>query len=164
MSLFYERSMGHRSLDREADMRSLKIWTVWIGMILAACIFGGCADEVDMDGYPISMAATWEDWFLELAGSWEGIGDTEGTRYDIYDDGKYDFYVKNGGEWRLQYSGEIWIEYGYSRGLYRTTIHISMPDNDDYAVHYHIVDGVLHFEEPSDTEPTMRYKSVGSRQ
>ena len=141
-------------------MNGLRIWTVFWGMFLAACICGGCADEADMDDYPVTMAATWDDWLTELAGTWEGMGDTEGTRYKIYPDETYDFFVKVRGEWYRQYGGEMWIEYGYSRGLYRPILHISLPDNDDYAVHYHIVDGILHFEEPSDTEPTMRYKRI----
>ena len=101
-----------------------------------------------------------EQLLAELAGTWDGIGETENTRFEIQADGYYTFWKKKRERWCMQYDGHFWIDFDLSQGMYRTVLHMNIPDNDDYAVRYHVQDDVIYFEEPSDFEPYMRYKKV----
>ena len=106
-------------------------------------------------------ATSSEALLSELAGQWDGLGDSTGTRFVIQPDGYYSFWKqRRDGTWFQDYDGHFWIEFHQGAGLYRTEIHMDIPDLDDYSVRYHIIDDILYFEEPTDTEQAARYQRI----
>ena len=153
----------------------------WL-MCAAVCLFlgaFGCADvDEGADALRCSQAALledWEDWAVEsvnfslscdgmardLIGVWDSVNMSDKMRYVIEEGGHYSFWTQRGDRWVQQYEGVFWIEYHPNMGLYRTQMHMSIPDNDDYGVRYHIVDDTLHFEEPSFGLRTLQFRKVG---
>ncbi len=96
----------------------------------------------------------------DLVGVWESINTSYLMRYEFTADGMYAFWMMRGTKWARQYEGNYWIEYHPSMGLYRTEMHMRIPDIDDYGVRYHIVGDVLHFEEPSFDIPTLQFRKI----
>ena len=152
------------------------VMTGWMSFHL-----GGCADDDALSetgfgrcDYTVAHAQTGvremalssdscRQMLADLAGTWDGMGETENTRFEIQDDGKYTFWKKKKEHWYMQYGGQFWIDFEISQGMYRTVLHMNIPDNDDYAVRYHVIDDTIYFEEPSDFEPCMRYKRVAEK-
>ncbi len=148
----------------------------WLICAMACVWFGGAPGCADGDDAFVVMhcahAALRTDWQEEtvnltsacdgaagdLIGVWESINTSALMRYEFATDGSYAFWMMRGSKWSRQYDGNYWVEYRPSMGLYRTEMHMSMPDNDDYGVRYHIVDDVLYFEEPSYGMPTIQFK------
>ena len=158
-------------------MIAKKIFWAFLGI----CMLAGC-EEFDAGAYDNALGdyaeireTTGEErsmfwitsdcyYFLaELEGVWDGEGSTENTRFEIHIDGTYSFYIKRNGKWFKDYDGNMWVDFDISEGMLRTVLHMSLPDNDDHAVRYHLDDERIYFEEPRDMEATMKYRRIVSR-
>ena len=123
-------------------------------------------DEVDLPNdlgsqrRMVFMTTDCDHLMDELVGVWDGEGGATDTRFDIHQDGTYDFYMRKNGKWYKKYDGKMWIDFDYSRDMIRTVLHMSMPYDDNYAVRYHMDEERVYFEEPDDFEPTKNYRRV----
>lgn len=97
-----------------------------------------------------------------LIGIWEGLGDNSDRRFILRSEGQFTIQVLSSkGTWVVSDEGKYWIEYVTHQDMLRTELHMTSDILDDYAVRYRFEGEVLHFEEPSDAEPTMRFVKIG---
>ncbi len=92
-----------------------------------------------------------------LHGTWNGLGEMENKRFSMNVDGSYTMWEKRREKWQRLDSGKYTVEYGIHRGLLRPILHLNS-EVTDYVVRYHFSGSVLHLEEPSDGEKTMRFE------
>ena len=148
--------------------------TLWAIVCLLVLAVSGCCD-FEAAGYNgesvlnageerrmVWMTSDCDHLSDELIGGWEGEGSARNTRFEIYEDGYYIFYIKRNEKWVKQYDGQYWIDLEMNMGMFRTVLHLSLPDNEDYAVRYHLDEEMIYFEEPDDMEPTKKYKRTGN--
>ena len=155
-------------------MMYVNTWINWFITFLMVVAVLGCGESdllrVDEHGdcycsqlEKESMAlvsATCAIFFTELEGTWDGLGERENTRFESHKNGYFVFWVKKRNQWWRQYDGFLGIDFHISEGMYKTVLHIPVPDNENYSVLYRVVDDVIYFEEPSDFEANMRYGKV----
>ena len=121
----------------------------------------GCEEpEPEEAVLSINLTSSSDATLGELVGSWESINAGNPMRYIINADSTYSFWLMQREKWIKQYDGNMWIEYHPSQGLYRTELHMSIPDLDDYGVRFHIVDDIIYFEEPTDGEKSLNFKRI----
>ena len=118
----------------------------------------------DIEEYWQEMATTDEQCEAlasALIGKWEGLGDNSDRRFILKPEGEFTIQVLSSkGTWVVSDEGKYWIEYAPFQGMMRTELHMTSDILDDYAVRYRFEGEVLHFEEPSDSEPTMRFVKI----
>ena len=149
-------------------------WLLFVVFWLGSVVFG-CADADDESGAlqcvqkalrgdlqeeTVFFSTSCDDLAGDLIGVWDSVNLGDPIRYVIEAGGHYSFWVQNRNRWSKQYDGVFWIEYHPSMGLLRTEMHMSIPDNDDYGVRYHIAGDILHFEDPSNGLRTIQFRKV----
>ena len=72
-----------------------------------------------------------QGYMKALLGQWDGLGMTESNRMVLHENGEYQFYMKSGDSWLLNWSGVYWVEMIQYRGVPYPELHMSWPDNDD---------------------------------
>lgn len=92
-----------------------------------------------------------------LHGTWNGLGEMENKRFSMNVDGTYTMMEKRREKWQSLDSGVYVVEYEIHRGMLRPRLHLTS-EVTDYVVRYHFSGSVLHLEEPSDGEKTMRFE------
>ena len=108
-----------------------------------------------------ALDETCQNYMKSLYGQWDGLGMMESNRLVFHENGEFQFFIKMGDSWDLDWTGVYWVEMIEYRGKPYPEIHMSWPDNDDYPIRIHYEGNVLHFEEATDGgEPEMRYMRV----
>ena len=124
---------GCADLDDEAHLR---------------CVQGALRPDEAGAAMRTNISALCDASVDEFVGVWDSINLGESVRFVFEANGKYTFWAFKRARWWKQYEGEHWIEYHLGGEMYRPELHMRTPDLDDYCVRYHMVDDVVHFEEP----------------
>lgn len=165
----------------------MKKWCVLF--ILFVSTFGslGCAEYAEDDAWGICPCSTqaqtlsidnrdWSDAYAmniddtsdlcallngALEGDWEADLPVGPLRYTFYKNGQYQSYRKKNGKWSADASGTYHIEYHRHQGLYRSELHMTLPDTGTvYPVRFYMNGDELCFEEHMGDLELLKFQKV----
>ena len=83
-----------------------------------------------------------------LEGDWEADLPVGPLRYTFHTNGQYQSYLKRNDKWIADASGSYHIEYHMHQGLYRSELHMTLPDTETvYPVRFYMNGDELCIEE-----------------
>lgn len=121
-------------------------------------------DENGSDAYFMNMDDTSDLCALlngALEGDWEADLPVGPLRYTFDTNGQYQSYRKRNGKWIADASGAYHIEYHMHQGLYRSELHMILPDTGTvYPVRFFMNGDELCFEEHMGDLELLKFQKV----
>lgn len=144
---------------------------LWLAVLAVLAVLAGCGEwdegagvcacgeargALEAEGM---QADTSDRCVLLLAGiygRWQGVGASEGLRYEYFEDGHYEALQRGrSGRWHVMEAGAYWVTHEMFHGLYRPILHLHQADQEAYSAVYFMDGGRMVLEEAMGDEQTL---------